>query len=231
MNKILSALAVLLLSGSIKAQSIGFVNSKKSFEYVENDLLNTGYKSCKIYFYNTTDADLTVHYKEISVDFPDGWTVSFCDNSDCYPSFPTEAKFRPIMAGDTANLKLDVYPDGTADTAFVTYAMWDENYPDQLDTVTYQIMARWGLNAEAISDRGITLFPNPASSAMTVNTNGVKVSSYKVYDLQGQLILFGEAEATDSSMQLNVKNLTDGLYILSCNTPSGIISNRFQVRK
>ena len=66
---------------------------------------------------------------------------------------------------------------------------------------------------------------------MIVNTNGVKLSSYQVYDLQGQLVLSGEAEATDRSIRLNVKNLIDGLYILSCNTPSGTISKRFQVRK
>lgn len=215
---------------NVQAQSIGFVDGKESYEYVENDLLKDGFKSCKIKFYNNTDADITIKYKKISVDFPESWTVSFCDNSDCYPGFVDAAQFRPISAGDTVDLKLDVYPDGTADTAYVSYAIWDDANPDVVDTLNYQIMSRWGLFTENIEFTQVSVFPNPVSDVLNIRSISA-IKQVNILDLNGKIVYSEKISEPNSLFTLPLVSLPSGLYVVEATTLLGVESQKFQIRK
>jgi hypothetical protein len=230
MNKFLTAVASLAFVFNLQAQSIGFVDTKELHEYVENDLLKDGFKSCKIKFFNNTDADITIKYKKVSVDFPESWSVSFCDNSDCYPSFVDEAQFRPISAGDTVDLKLDVYPDGTADTAYVSYAIWDEANPNVVDTLNYQIMSRWGLFSENLKITQVSVFPNPTSDVLNIRSMSA-IEQVSVLDLNGKLVYSEKISEPKSSVTLPLASLPNGLYVIETTTLVGVESQKFQIRK
>lgn len=230
MKKFLTAVASIAFLFNMQAQSIGFVDSKELYEYVENDLLKDGFKSCKIKFYNNIDADITIKYKKVSVDFPESWSVSFCDNSDCYPSFVDAAQFRPISAGDTVDLKLDVYPDGTADTAYVSYAIWDEANPDVVDTLNYQIMSRWGLFSENVEVTQVSVFPNPVSDVLNIRSISA-IEQVDILDLNGRIVYSEKISEPNSSVTLPLVSLPNGLYVVEATTLLGVESQKFQIRK
>jgi hypothetical protein len=77
------------------------------------------------------------------------------------------------------------------------------------------------VGVEEISDfNRILVYPNPASSQITIETDE-QIESVLVYDLFGSLLL------TESTKSFSVETLPKGLYILNISTESGLIRSRF----
>ncbi len=59
--------------------------------------------------------------------------------------------------------------------------------------------------------RNITIFPNPASEQVFIQTKGANIERVVIFNLQGQIVL----NAQPTSNKINVNLLPDGLYIIS----------------
>jgi hypothetical protein len=71
----------------------------------------------------------------------------------------------------------------------------------------------------------ITIYPNPASDRLNIETNA-KIESLMLFDMQGKTVL----ESTNMS-DLDVSQLTEGVYILTLKTDAGIMHKRIQVKR
>jgi hypothetical protein len=71
-----------------------------------------------------------------------------------------------------------------------------------------------------ISDAAIEIYPNPASTQLTVNTEG-QIEYVAIYDLFGALV---QQEKTPS---FSVANLAGGVYIIQVKTSRGVTHSRF----
>jgi hypothetical protein len=71
----------------------------------------------------------------------------------------------------------------------------------------------------------ITIYPNPASDRLNIETNA-KIESLMLFDMQGKTVL----ESTNMS-DLDVSQLIEGVYILTVKTDAGIMHKRIQVKR
>ena len=61
----------------------------------------------------------------------------------------------------------------------------------------------------------VSVFPNPANNRLYVNLdqNLVNETHYKLYDLQGRLVISKKSATSESN--INIENLVEGIYLLS----------------
>ncbi|VXB95853.1 conserved hypothetical protein [Flavobacterium sp. 9AF] len=61
----------------------------------------------------------------------------------------------------------------------------------------------------------VSVFPNPANNTLYVNLdqNFVNETHYKLYDLQGRLVISKKSATSESN--INIENLVEGIYLLS----------------
>jgi hypothetical protein len=65
----------------------------------------------------------------------------------------------------------------------------------------------------------VTVYPNPASTTLTINVNSTTASEITLYNTLGQVILTRVADATET--KLDVSNLPKGNYIASVRNEAG----------
>jgi len=78
------------------------------------------------------------------------------------------------------------------------------------------------LNINEFLSNQFNLYPNPAKDLVTItNNDNMFVNQVKIYDLSGKLINTQNFN-NEAEIQLNVENLTNGIYMLHFQTDQGI---------
>ncbi len=79
---------------------------------------------------------------------------------------------------------------------------------------------------EEITDPGelVNVYPNPTVDFINIESKGVEIESYNLYNLKGQLI--ANELITNNRSQLSTGNLQPGVYILKVKTTAGIAVKR-----
>lgn len=77
-----------------------------------------------------------------------------------------------------------------------------------------------------LQTNAITLYPNPASSVLTVKSADAMISQYSIFDVTGKVVLQNTVTAAQST-SINVANLSPGVYFVKTdnNTPVKFIKN------
>lgn len=73
-----------------------------------------------------------------------------------------------------------------------------------------------------------SIFPNPANSNLHVSTS-TPMNSVSLYNLAGQLL--GRYDAEGLQTEINVSNLSSGMYLLKIETEKGVVNQKFNVSK
>ncbi len=214
--------------GFAQAQTVGLVHGNEETFFVDEDLPD-GFKSCKIKFFNKSESDVVIQYEQISVDFPSAWSISFCDNRDCLPNFPLTGTYAAIKPGDTTDMKLDVFPSGGADTAIVKYAIWDANNANIIDTLTFKVYARWGLNTSELNTLQTRVFPNP-NSASVLNISGKNLQKLSIFAIDGRRVLVQSLENLNET-NVPMGSLVNGTYFLRVEHAAGVDQHTLQVNR
>ncbi|MBS3738912.1 MAG: T9SS type A sorting domain-containing protein [Psychroflexus sp.] len=76
------------------------------------------------------------------------------------------------------------------------------------------------LSTDEFEKSGISVYPNPASNLVNINfsQNTDELEQIALYDLNGRLILTRKLNSNDIEQQIDVSNLSSGVYILEINT-------------
>jgi hypothetical protein len=77
-------------------------------------------------------------------------------------------------------------------------------------------------------DKHITLFPNPTDNVFTVSSTLDIIRELTIYDNNGRAVL--RQSINDYSGQVNVENLTPGIYFVRMMTPDNIVTKKLIVR-
>ncbi len=77
-------------------------------------------------------------------------------------------------------------------------------------------------------DKHITLFPNPADNAFTVNSSADIIRELTLYDNNGKAVW--HQNVNDYETQVNVENLAPGLYFVRLTMPNGILTKKLIVQ-
>lgn len=73
----------------------------------------------------------------------------------------------------------------------------------------------------------LLVYPNPATSELNIELPATLVSSAKIYDLAGRLVL--EQESTSLSFKIDVNSLESGTYSIAFEFDGGMLTKRFVV--
>ncbi len=73
------------------------------------------------------------------------------------------------------------------------------------------------------SVQNILIYPNPTSSTITIDTEGVEIINIKIFSVTGQLV----DSKLNSNNTIDVSNYKNGLYIIRVETENGIALSRF----
>ncbi|MDX1462483.1 MAG: PQQ-dependent sugar dehydrogenase [Marinirhabdus sp.] len=65
-----------------------------------------------------------------------------------------------------------------------------------------------------------TIFPNPASDMITLETTASRLSSYSIVDMKGSMLAYSEVVEA-SRIDINISNLSNGLYLVKGETADG----------
>jgi len=78
------------------------------------------------------------------------------------------------------------------------------------------------LSQEEFLKQSVSIFPNPVSDILKIKSFGIAIQGVKIYDLNGHLI----KEEKLNHNQIDVSQLPKGIYILSIETPVGILREK-----
>lgn len=148
-------------------------------------------------------------------------------NEKIYYTTKVGDEFR-FMVSDGSKSGTHVIPYlGASDTTW-TVILFDEQFKitngsiyfaadcDKLGFELYRIYLGEplvGISSETIFEK-INIFPNPASTSITVSTEqGSGISSYTIYDLMGRPLLKGKIN--DENSKIDIEQLPDGMYFLT----------------
>jgi hypothetical protein len=186
----------------------------------------SGYLDCVIHIENKTNSTLSLEYKKLVVDFPSTWNAAFCDNRNCFEGFVDQDTFSPIPAGDEKNsIKITVYPNGKADTAFIQYLVWDRSNPNYIDTWTFNVFVRWGADVLANGSKQSTkLYPNPCQNELSIASPNVAINEAWIIDVTGKKSL-----AVLQNGVVNTAALPNGMYWIQWKSGKTINSMPFSV--
>jgi hypothetical protein len=201
-------LAVLSCWGYITyAQTVEIQGGKIHDFYPES----AGFTDCNIYMKNAGTGSLRIAYEKVSVDYPAGWDVSFCDNRNCFFNFRDKDTFSAMAPGEKASIKITVFPKGSADTAIIKYAVWDIQNPAVKDTLQFNIFVRWSLGNSISCFPTPVVYPVPAAQYINVNTQGA--SCVKIFSSAGQLLKI--IDTFSAFTKIDVADLPQGNYIMT----------------
>lgn len=101
-----------------------------------------------------------------------------------------------------------------------TYTFTITHLPSDFDCVTITVA-----NTSAIAENeatSVNIFPNPATNVLNVQSQGFQTA--EIVNLLGQIIYSANAE---NEMQINVKDLTNGVYFVRMSGTNGIATQKF----
>ncbi len=75
-------------------------------------------------------------------------------------------------------------------------------------------------NIDKNEEQSITVYPNPASSQLTIKTDE-EITEILIYDMFGSLV------QTEIESSFSIENLADGIYTMTIKTQNGILHKRF----
>ncbi len=77
----------------------------------------------------------------------------------------------------------------------------------------------------------ISVFPNPASDYITINTRDTAIKSIQVYDIQGRLVKNVEDISNTTEQTINLQGLKNSMYLVKINTENGTSFTKRIIKK
>ncbi len=88
----------------------------------------------------------------------------------------------------------------------------------------------WGVSINDINKDILSVYPNPATSNLTINLDLVgNNNSFEIFDMSGKLVKADALNNFDGSQEINVSEFSKGVYILKANNGSQIYTTKFIV--
>ena len=76
----------------------------------------------------------------------------------------------------------------------------------------------------------VTIWPNPASTNLQVAVSSGQIAGVRMYDVLGNGISAGHVELVETSAQLDVSNLTNGVYFIEIMTKEGSYTKKIVIQ-
>ncbi|MBU0765385.1 MAG: T9SS type A sorting domain-containing protein, partial [Bacteroidetes bacterium] len=148
----------------------------------------------------------------------------------------------PTAAGDTVAIVTNVSGEATTNTGWET---WDNGtwyaYDDgsswgiALNHLWYAVVCTGGvgISSEAMSTK-VSVFPNPSTGEVYIYLGNANVdnANIKVYSLFGKVISeINRTEMAENMLNLDFSTLSNGMYVIHIETPSGKVVKKVTITR
>jgi len=155
-------------------------------------------------------------------------TLSWTDHSDAYSwniawSSPS-SQYGPITISEKPYTIVNLLPNTTyiINLQTICPGIGESEWTDGFYVTTLDV----GIN-EYLETR-VSLYPNPAKEFVDVRIDGdVNVTGLEVYDVYGKVVRTVVGANNDSPIQINVSDLSAGMYFVRVMTDRGMVTKRF----
>ncbi len=148
-------------------------------------------------------------------------------NNRCIGMYPTEAGSELDFTAKSLELDIPFTFDFDADLVMSDYELivfiQEDVTKDVIQTIKFNL-ADATVGIENLSTEKITIYPNPASDFITINTS--EKASIKVFDITGKL----KISENLTGNTLNISTLSEGVYFISIQTETGVYNTKFIVK-
>jgi hypothetical protein len=201
--------------------------------HVENNVPVGTDLTVHFYIKNMTGSTKMLSIKRVRLDVPIEWEDQNCWGP-CYdPTFeglcyghqaanPWTSPEVTVMNDSTAELKPIITLYTTEGGGKYRYYFMDGS--TAVDSIDVHINQTASINEPDPVQVGMTVYPNPASSMITVNTVGLSGDySVRVTDVLGKVVYADEAGAIE---KIDVSNFKNGVYLISVSENGEAIQTR-----
>jgi len=152
----------------------------------------------------------TLHFrwKKQSVSLPSGWSATICDNGFCFTSLEDSGSMIPIVPGDKGLMSLHCSPAATLGTGVIRYTLYEDNTPNQVDTLTWIIHALT-TGIEIVPESGPTVYVENHYLHISATSNTYQ--KLTLYDLTGREIF--NSYIIDTNTPIDIASMPSGIMI------------------
>lgn len=176
-----------------------------------------------IYPVNITNEKILFHWTKIAVNVPVGWDYSLCDYGNCYTGIPNGGTMDSVDVGGMGLLGLNISPYSIAGQGIVKIYVYDANFPNDGDTVTWVVNSS-ALGVEENFASLVSIYPNPATDFIMVNQESFNFNEFTIYSIEGKLLVSGTLNL-GSRIELNL--IPNGTFLLQLNGKNGSFISKF----
>jgi len=140
----------------------------------------------------------------------------------------------PTNPVDTAKLRVTPVQTDIAVTA-LHHLIYDSGIRPENQTAWHLDGKSWlnsftGIDKTNTTNNSITLFPNPTTDILTCWLNNTKheAVNYEVLDMAGNVVLAGNDQVNDFKINVDVKSLIAGNYVVRLKQGAEVFSHTFQ---
>lgn len=152
---------------------------------------------------------IILSWEKVSAVVPDSWEALICDNKVCYPDLHEGSTMLPVYNGQNGLMSLHVTPHQNEGMAIIRYAVWDNNNPTVIDTLTWIISVfQTGINAVQQNPFDIFISGNE----LVIQKNDPVLNKIRIIDVNGSIL----KENSDNAMKISidVSDLRQGIYLV-----------------
>jgi len=82
------------------------------------------------------------------------------------------------------------------------------------------------VSSPSLEEPLIRVYPNPVKNSLVISNDQIDFDSYKIYSVDGKLLIQNNAELSKTNTVINIGNLNSGLYYLVLSNNNHIISSK-----
>lgn len=226
-----------LLLGLLCTSCLSVYSQNTRFKSDENpckvtfdvDTTQPGDHLCHNMVRNTSAGTLKLLWKREDISVPPMWEPTVCDNVQCYSTFvkmPPAEYYNEVKKGGSMLTDMHVYDAGVPGSAYVKLTVFE------LDDTTSNITIDYLFNKESVGTKNLKsvnlrMYPNPASSAVTIDYNN-GISRIEIFSVLGNKLL---NYRTEPSKTYDISMLEDGMYFIRFITTEEKILRTLRLQK
>lgn len=222
MKNITLLLVAALMSTMAFAQNFTFTTHVMEINIAPN---GNHYEST--YITNTSGATALFQYELVSNTLNPGWDIQFCDPYFCFLNAHAQDTFTR-RNNEQGLFKLDITGNGISGTGSLSYRVWRPGFPNEVDTITWNVNTTLVGVADNSLARNVSVYPSLATSTVSLRANNgvLPRGEVAIYDLGGKLQTRTAVKSV-AETSFDVSGMAPGVYLLRYTAGNEAVTRKF----